>query len=267
MDDQGKPIRMTGSTTDIDRRKRAELQAQEEIERRDQFLAMLSHELRNPLGAVLNAADALQTIPGSAEDTRQGIEVIQRQTQHMARLLDDLLDVSRITHNRIEYRREVVDLVPLAESVVECVRHLITQKQLKLKLEIDHATLRVFGDPARLKQAQVNLLTNAAKYTPNGGLVTYQLSSDSDSSEDHAGSAVGSHAVIRVCDSGEGICGEMLDRVFDWFVQSDSKLDRALGGMGVGLSLARKLVLAHGGTITAHSEGKGEVVNSRSACR
>ncbi len=258
----GRPIRMTGSTTDIDRRKRAELQAQEEIQRRDQFLAMLSHELRNPMGAVLNAADALHLADSVTDEIRDGIQIIQRQTQHMARLLDDLLDVSRITHNKIEFRSDVLDLVPLAESVVECVQHLIEQKDLQLTVQVDHPSLRVIGDPARLRQAQVNLLTNAAKYTPAGGRILYQLArtsgpspTPSTPSDDDTASSQ-DQALIRVRDSGEGIPAEMLDRVFDWFVQSDSKIDRALGGMGVGLSLARTIVEAHGGMIVATSEGQ-----------
>lgn len=232
---------------DITERKQAEVEVREAVRRRDEFLATLSHELRNPLGAVLNAIEAARLNENASVDSlRHAHKVVERQGKHMARLLDDLLDVSRITQNKIEFRKEVVDLVESVEDVAQCVSHLIDKKNQKLFVEASGAPARVYGDPARLKQVQVNLLTNASKYTPNGGCIWYELDVEGD------------EAIIRVRDSGEGIPQEMLVGIFDLFVQTGSDLDRSLGGMGVGLSLARSIVEAHEGTIIAFSEGRGK---------
>jgi two-component system CheB/CheR fusion protein len=214
----------------------------EMIRRRDEFLAMISHELRNPMGAVLLAIEAIRNVKTQFDDEHK---VIHRQVTHMARLLDDLLDVARIQQNKIDLRKEPVALVALRDEVLEAVQHQFKAKNQHLHVTPCDGPLLVFGDPARLKQAQVNLLTNASKYTPEGGEVWYEIE------------RCGEKAVITVRDSGDGIPAELLDSIFDLFVQSHSTLDRSSGGMGVGLSLAKGIIEAHDGSIIAESDGVG----------
>jgi two-component system CheB/CheR fusion protein len=206
---------------------------------------MLSHELRNPMGAVLNALQVLGSLRPSAAVSEDALGVIQRQTRHMARLLDDLLDVARIGQSKIEFRKEVFDLGELADDVLDSVSYELAAKQQTLHATICRGPLLVHADPARIKQAQLNLLTNASKYTPEKGDIWYDLERDA------------AEAVITVRDSGQGISRELLDCIFDLFVQSETNLDRSSGGMGVGLWLARTIVEAHAGTIHAESEGSG----------
>jgi two-component system CheB/CheR fusion protein len=254
-DGQGKPFRMTGSVADIHDRKCTEMESVEEIRRRDDFLAMLSHELRNPMGAVLNAVQLLDVDDDQHLRTADSsltafafdaIKIIDRQTKHMARLLDDLLDVARFGQSKIEFRKELVDLCELADDVLEAIRYEVNAKNQALNAKICDGPLCVFVDPARIKQAQVNLLTNASKYTPENKEIFYCV----ERSENEA--------VITVKDSGEGIPRALLGSIFDLFVQADNSLARPLGGMGVGLSLARTIVEAHEGSIAAESEGPGK---------
>ena len=251
-DREGNPIRMTGSMGDVHDRKSAEMQAEEEIRRRDTFLAMLSHELRNPMGAVLNAIECIDhDAPSSSKvrDDKRIVDagrVIHRQTKHMARLLDDLLDVARFAQSKIELRKEVIDLREITDGVLEAANYEIERKNQTLQVETSSDPLFVFADPARIKQAQVNLLANAIKYTPAYGKICYRVE------------RIDNDAVITVRDSGEGIPRDLLDRIFDMFVQSDSTLARSSGGMGVGLSLARSIVEAHDGRILAESEGSSK---------
>jgi two-component system CheB/CheR fusion protein len=223
---------------------RAEAEARENVEKRDHFLAMLSHELRNPLAAVLNASSLLEwdTIDKEAMDEARG--AIARQSQHMARLLDDLLDVSRITRGTIEIRKATADLAQSAREALESVTPALETKELQLHLELPEKPLVVRGDPTRLQQIQANLLTNSIKYTPPGGEVWLTLSEENG------------QAVIRVRDNGIGIPPEMRDRIFDLFVQVDETPGKTDGGMGVGLTLVRTLVELHGGTIEVQSEGE-----------
>jgi two-component system CheB/CheR fusion protein len=223
-------------------RKHAEDEARAGVELRDRFLAMLSHELRNPLAAILNAARLMNCESLDAEANRLAQGVIQRQSHHMARLLDDLLDVSRITRNKIDIRKQVVDLRASAHDAVESVNPQVTSRDHRLHVELPATPLYVEGDPARLQQIQVNLLNNAIKYTPRGGDIWLSQERDGD------------QAVLRVRDTGIGIPPHMRERIFDLFVQLDgaSGLD---GGMGVGLTLVRTLMYLHNGTITAHSDG------------
>jgi two-component system CheB/CheR fusion protein len=204
---------------------------------------MISHELRNPVGAVLNAIDAIRKVDMQFDEEHT---IIHRQVTHMGRLLDDLLDVARIQQNKIELRNQTVDLVALSNEVVEAVQHEFEAKDQLLHVTACDGPLPVFGDPARLKQVQVNLLTNAAKYTPNRGDVWYEIEYR------------GEEAVITVRDSGDGIPAELLDSVFDLFVQSDTTLDRSSGGIGVGLTVARSIIESHGGSIVAESVGLGK---------
>jgi two-component system CheB/CheR fusion protein len=236
---------VAGISTDITDRKRAEIDARDALTRRDQFLAMLSHELRNPLGAILNAT---QVLGRKADDPflhQEARLVIQRQIGQMARLLDDLLDVARIAQNRIRLQKAVLDLRDIANEAVHVVRSQYEAASVQLNLEIDTEPLSVFGDAARLQQLMVNLLLNAAKYTPSGGNVCLKLQSQ------------GEHVVIRVKDTGAGIRQEMLERVFDLFVQANDTLHRSEGGMGVGLTLVRTIVELHGGSVKAFSDGPG----------
>jgi two-component system CheB/CheR fusion protein len=252
-DEQGRPFRMTGSVADIHDRKCTEMESVEEIRRRDDFLAMLSHELRNPMGAVLNAIQLLDTDKPAAANSAEeevsqldAMKIIDRQTRHMARLLDDLLDVARFGQSKIEFRKEYVDLCQLADDVLEAIRYEVDAKNQTLRANICDGPLCVFADPARIKQAQVNLLTNASKYTPESTEICYFVERDHD------------EAVITVRDSGEGIPRALLGSIFDLFVQADNSLARPSGGMGVGLSLARTIVEAHDGSIAAESEGPGK---------
>jgi len=222
----------------------AEEEAQEAVRKRDRFLAMLSHELRNPLAAVLNASHVLDLDTGeskSAVETARG--VIRRQSRQMARLLDDLLDVSRITRDKIEIRRQTIDLRTAARDAIEAVRPHFDAKGLQLEVDLPESPVGVEGDPARLQQIQVNLLTNAAKYTPRGGLARLRIARDGD------------QVLLSVSDTGMGIPQEMRERIFDLFVQSAGTASN--GGMGVGLTLVRSLARLHGGEVTARSDGPG----------
>lgn len=230
---------------DVTEQVRAKAKIDEEIRRRDQFLAMLSHELRNPLGAVVTATSMLKSANTTSAVQDRAVSVLERQSRQMARLLDDLLEASRVTQNKIELRRHVVDLRVIAAEAAEAVRRQIDDKGLSLTMAVDDEPLWVHGDAARLQQVQINLLSNAAKYTPSGGHVALRVGRD------------GNEAVIRVKDNGAGIPREMLDSVFDLFVQGRHTIDHADGGLGVGLTLVRALVQMHGGTVSANSDGDG----------
>jgi two-component system CheB/CheR fusion protein len=234
----------------VERRKVAEEEARDGIERRDRFLAILSHELRNPLAAIVNAVRLAEFDSLDEESRRNTFGVVRRQSQQMTRLLDDLLDVSRITRNKIEIRKQVVDLRNTARDAAEAVRPLLDSHRLPLELELPEEPVYVEGDPARLQQIQVNLLTNAVKYTDHGSvrLAVRQERNDSDEQE----------AVISVRDTGRGIPPHMVEHIFDLFVQLDGTVGASDGGMGVGLTLVRSLVKLHGGKVSARSDGPGQ---------
>jgi two-component system CheB/CheR fusion protein len=241
-DEQGKPLGIATIAKDISEQKRAERHAKQAVVRRDEFLAMLSHELRNPLGAVLNAAQLLSR--GAAGDAASvASDVVIRQGRQMARLLDDLLDVSRVTRGKIDIRKEIVDLNELIHEAVEVAKPEIEERGHTLELLVGNTPLYVEGDPSRLLQIQENLLVNAAKYTPQGGRIVLSVCRDQH------------EAVISVEDNGQGIPPEMLAAIFELFVQGQKSLARSEGGMGIGLSLVRMLVELHGGSVSVHSDG------------
>ncbi|HET8647347.1 MAG TPA: ATP-binding protein, partial [Vicinamibacteria bacterium] len=217
---------------------------QEASRRKDEFLAMLSHELRNPLAAARNAVHLLSTVPADEETRRRWTEVIGRQTGNLVRIVDDLLDVSRITRGRIELRHEPTDLRVVVQRALAATADLLSAHRLQAALPA--ATLPVKGDPVRLEQVFVNLLANAAKYTPAGGRVEV------------AAERQGSSVVVRVGDSGMGIESDRLLRVFDLFDQGGRDLARTQGGLGVGLTIVRALVELHGGRVEACSAGPGQ---------
>jgi PAS domain S-box-containing protein len=211
--------------------------------RKDQFLAILAHELRNPLAPVRNAL-ALMRQPGSGEEQRARARAIaERQTEHMARLLDDLLDVSRITNGRVELRKERVALQPLVENAVDGVRHHIDAKSQELTADVRLEGVWIHADPVRVQQIVSNLLTNAAKYTDAGGHIAL------------AGAASDGYAQIRVKDDGIGFGPEMAGRLFTLFGQADPGNPRSAGGLGIGLALVREFAERHGGSVHAHSDG------------
>ena len=247
-DETGKAVRMTGSIADIHDRKSSQAFANEGIRLRDNFLSMLSHELRNPIGAVMNAMENIRSreLNGDEFDNQQELDVIHRQTTQTARLLDDLLDVARFGRDKIEFRKEIVDLCELVDSVIESADYQLEEKGQFLKTSICEGPLNIIGDPSRISQAQTNLIVNASKFSKPGQEVVYTLKREND------------EAVITIADKGVGIEPRMLDRVFDLFVQSDDRLDRSNGGLGVGLSLAQKIVKAHNGAIAASSQGLGK---------
>lgn len=232
---------------DVTEQVRAKAKIDDEVRRRDQFLAMLSHELRNPLGAVVSATATLKATTARDRGGARLVDVLERQSRHMARLLDDLLDASRVTQNKIELRRRVVDLRVVAAEAAEAVKPQAQERDVELVLDIAPQPLWVRGDATRLQQIHVNLLTNALKYTPRGGRVTLAAGPDGNGA-----------AVVRVKDTGAGIPSHMLDSIFDLFVQARHTLDHADGGLGVGLTLVRALVEMHGGTVNAHSDGDGK---------
>jgi signal transduction histidine kinase len=214
--------------------------------RKDEFLAILSHELRNPLSPLAMAAELLGREEMTGEDRQWCRDVITRQVRTLTRLVDDLLDVSRISRGKLALRTEALDLLEAVGRAAEATRHLFEERQQEFAVELPPAPLWVLGDAVRLEQVICNLLTNAGKYTPPRGKIRI------------IGAAEGAHAVIRVRDTGVGIPAEMLDRVFELFIQVDPSLSRmSQWGMGIGLALVRSLVELHGGTVSASSPGAG----------
>ncbi len=231
---------------EVELRARADALAEAD-RRKDEFLAMLGHELRNPLAPILNAFEVMRqggTPEGELAEVRG---VAERQVRHLARLVDDLLDVSRITSARIRLRSEPVDLVEVIRRVVGSTRPAVDARRHLLTLSAGPGPLPIVGDPTRLEQVLINLINNAVKYTDPGGRIALT-----------AGRAVdGDFAEVRVLDDGIGIPAGMLAQVFDLFTQVDRALDRSEGGLGIGLTLVRRLVELHGGTVTARSDGPG----------
>jgi len=217
--------------------------AQEADRRKDEFLAMLGHELRNPLSPILTALELMRRkAPQACERERATIE---RQIEHMVRLVDDLLDVSRITRGKIQLKRERIDPMAVLTKAVEMTAPLLERRSHHLELVPPPEPLLVEGDSARLAQVLANLLNNAAKYTDPGGRIRVSVSRE------------GRQVVLSVRDSGTGIPPEVLPRVFELFVQDSQAIDRSQGGLGLGLAIVRSLVELHGGTVSAHSEGAG----------
>ena len=222
---------------------RSRIEQLAEIDRRkDEFLAMLSHELRNPLAAVQNAV-----VTARVDEIRRdrALQIARRQTDQLVRLVDDLLDVARITQGRINLRTQRVRFGRVVERAVESTRQLLDERAHHLSLSLSIADVDVEGDATRLEQALVNLISNAAKYTEPGGRI--QIVGDCD----------GEDVVLRVGDNGIGIAPEMLSRVFDMFAQAEQALDRSRGGLGIGLTVVRRVVELHGGTVEASSHGLG----------
>lgn len=211
--------------------------------RKDEFLAMLAHELRNPLAPVVNALEVMRRDPAAGGQSRA---IVERQVRQITRLVDDLLDVSRITRGKIVLRRETVDLGEVVGRAVESTRPLIDAARHRLEVCLPSSPIRLEADPTRLEQVLANLLNNAAKYTPPGGALVVEAHAEGD------------EAVVRVKDNGLGIAPELLPRVFELFMQADRSLDRAQGGLGIGLTLVQRLVAMHGGTVEAYSAGLGQ---------
>jgi signal transduction histidine kinase len=227
------------------RLQRALRSVQEADQRKNEFIAMLSHELRNPLAAVSTALQVWQGHSAAEPDLAPVREAALRQSRHMARLLDDLLDVSRVTRGRIVLDQEPVDLVRVVRDAVDTIGPQIAAKAQVLTCSLPDA-LMVHADPVRLTQAVGNLLHNASKYTPDGGHIDLTVAAQSD------------QAVIRVHDDGRGIADEVMPRIFDLFEQADQALDRSQSGLGIGLTVTRSLIEMHGGTIEAQSRGTGQ---------
>jgi signal transduction histidine kinase/CheY-like chemotaxis protein len=241
-----------GVSVDISERRRLEEALRQRAEeladadrRKDEFLAMLAHELRNPLGAITNSVAVLQHADADEQARKRALDVLARQVQHQSRMVDDLLDVSRITRGLVELRLQPIDLAALVRETVEDYRTQYRGSGVELALRLAEPVIPAVGDPVRLSQVFGNLLSNALKFTPSGERV--QVSVDREEGV----------AVIRVRDSGVGIAPELLPRVFETFTQGDRSLARSQGGLGLGLALVRGLVELHGGSVSAHSEGPG----------
>ena len=253
IDDSGAPIRdargrLSGVVLvfrEISGRRAAERAVREEARRKDEFLAMLAHELRNPLAPIRNAAHTLTLLGTPDERVRWVSGVIERQVGVLTRLVDDLLDVSRITLGKIELKREAVTVASVIAQAVETARPAAEARRQRLTADVADDAGSVDGDPARLVQAVGNLLDNAIKYTEEDGRIDVEARAEGD------------EVTIAVRDSGVGIAPELLPHVFDLFTQADRSLERRQGGLGIGLTLVRRLVEMHGGRVEAASQGEG----------
>jgi PAS domain S-box-containing protein len=244
-DEHGAIARWMGTCTDIHEQKLAQEHLQQADRRKDEFLAMLAHELRNPLAPISSAAVllAMETLPPPR--VRQISEVIYRQTRHIASLIDDLTDVSRVTRGLVQLEEEPVDVKSALLEAYEQVRPLIEQKRHHVETSLTSESALVRGDHKRLVQVAANLLCNAAKYTSAGGVIVLRLAGDSED------------VAFSIEDNGIGMAPEFCERCFDLFVQGKRSLDRSEGGLGVGLALVRSLVEQHGGKVGVFSEGMG----------
>lgn len=242
----GRPRGAVAAFIDISARKRAEDALREADRRKDDFLAMLSHELRNPLAPIRNAIYILGRAEPGGDQARRARAVIARQAEHLTRLVDDLLDMTRISRGKVRLRRETLDLGGLVRATVEDHRALFARAGVELSAALPEEPLFVHADRTRLAQVLGNLLQNAAKFTPPGGRTRVSLARGDDG-----------RAALRVQDDGIGISAEIVAHLFEPFVQSDRTLDRSGGGLGLGLALVKGLVELHGGAVRAASEGTG----------
>lgn len=243
-------VRLRAAVVDVTRRKQLEAEQQRHIQdlheidrRRTEFLATLAHELRNPLAPIRHATLLAQSPQANAEQVQWSLTVIHRQTAHMARLLDDLLEASRVSRGALELRLEPVELTTVMDMAIETARPLIELKGHVLNNHTPTTPIWLNGDAVRLAQVFSNLLTNAAKYTPPQGQISIQVE------------LVDEQVCVRVCDTGIGIAPDVLPRLFEMFAQADQALEHAQGGLGIGLALVRGLIQLHGGRVEAHSAG------------
>ncbi|ALL63335.1 Chemotaxis protein methyltransferase CheR [Paraburkholderia caribensis MBA4] len=240
------PAELAANVRALLRLHRAEEALRDADRRKDQFLATLAHELRNPLAPIRNAVELMDPRHHASEDTvRDARMIARRQVEHLSRLVDDLLDVSRITHGKIALQMECVDLGAAVATAVEANQPSIQKKQHTLHVNVPDESCMIYGDPIRVAQVISNLLSNAAKYTPEGGVIELDAS------------AAEGTMTIRVRDNGIGIPPNELADVFNLFMQSEDSLARSEGGLGIGLSLAKTLTELHGGSIEAFSAGLG----------
>jgi signal transduction histidine kinase/CheY-like chemotaxis protein len=229
--------------SDVTMRKRVEDELRAANRQKDQFLAMLAHELRNPLAPITTAAQLLQRGTLDPERARHASDIIVRQAEHMTDLVNDLLDVSRVTRGLAEIEKEDLDVAAVVNGAVEQVRPLLDMRRHELRVEQWQQPLYVSGDRTRLVQVVSNILNNAAKYTPSGGRIALRVTSE------------GGEAVIAVSDNGQGIEPQVLPYIFDLFTQAERTPDRSQGGLGIGLALVKSLVALHGGRVAAFSDG------------
>jgi PAS domain S-box-containing protein len=242
-DESGEIIGVIGIGTDITERKRHEAAERELDRRKDELLAMLGHELRNPLAPIRNSVEILRRLdPGESRLSRPR-DVIERQVDHLSRLVNDLLEVSRLNHGRVRIERQPVEVAAVVDRAVEASRPELDARRHELIVALPEQPLRVEADPVRLAQAISNLLGNAGKFTEPGGRIELEVA------------RVDSEVEIRVRDNGVGMAPELLARIFDVFTQAESAADRSRGGLGLGLPLVKGLIELHGGTVTARSDG------------
>lgn len=241
----GSVVRWLGTSTDIDDQKRAEESLRRADRSKDEFLAMLGHELRNPLAAVVNAASLLEFDDLDQQAAGQARAIMTRQLSNMTRMLDDLLDLARITQGKVQLAKERVDLVEIARRAASTSAPLIEARRHELTMQLPDDAVWLHADPTRLEQIVVNLLNNAAKYTDPAGKIWLAVEHDRD------------EARLVVRDNGMGMNREALAQAFELFAQADRSLDHSQGGLGVGLAMVKSLVKMHGGQVRAHSDGIG----------
>jgi PAS domain S-box-containing protein len=245
LDADGAPAGMRGVTVDVTERYQAELELRDANRKKDEFLAMLAHELRNPLAPISTAAEMLKLTANQDARVRKASDVISRQVKHMTALVDDLLDVSRVTRGLVQLEKEFVDIKSVVASAVEQARPIIEARRHSLVVETESAPATVYGDRTRLVQVIANLLNNAAKYTPQGGRVSLTVN------------VADGMVHTNVIDNGIGIEKDLLPQVFELFTQAERTPDRSQGGLGIGLALVRTMVALHGGSVAAWSAGPG----------
>ncbi len=241
----GRPVKMAGMVLDITQAKRTEEELREADRRKTEFLAMLSHELRNPLAPIATGVHLLERVPSGGEQASRAREVIKRQTQHLTRLVDDLLDVTRISRGKIELHRKRIDLCEVVHRSCDDHRAGFEDRELTLSLVLPAEQVWIEADATRISQVLGNMLLNAAKFTPAQGSISVGVERNGD------------RALIHVRDSGIGMEHALVDRIFEPFVQAERGLARTQGGLGLGLAFAKGLVELHGGSISARSEGPG----------
>lgn len=234
--------------SEVQERRRAEQLLREAAQRKDEFISILGHELRNPIAVIQTGIELMRQPSLPASKLSWCRDTLERQVRHLVRLIDDLLDVSRLTTGRVQLRREHIDLREIVRQSIETLRPAVDKRGHRLEVEIPDEPLPVNADPVRVTQICVNLLENAVKYMDEGGEIVVRVAPAAEEP---------GRAVLRVTDKGVGLPADMLDRIFELFTQSESSQGRGQGGLGIGLALVRRLVELHGGSVRAFSEGPG----------